>query len=401
MTSKATRAAQSGLFPVGKVAIANPPAIVATTVLFPNSAAMTPLTTEALSRSDAEIYDGFYYGGVGTPTTAALARAVAGLEGGAFAALAPSGQSATMAVLSALLKPGDHLLVVDTITYSARWYIDRRLIPAGIEVTYYDPLLDGDGIARLFRPNTRAVFMESPGSQTFEVQDVPAICAAAAAHGILTILDNTWAASLFFEPFRHGVDVALVSLSKCHAGPAGVALGALVTNSAPLYEAIRNETALLGLYVSPETCAAAATVLPSLALRVRHQEASALAVIASLAARSEVRRIMHPSRPGCPGHEIWRRDFTGANSLFSIEFGAGFSKRDVDAFADRLRLVRIGYGWGGAISLVSAFGANEFRTASRSPARGTCLRIYIGQEDPQDLVADFAAALDGMGRAGA
>ncbi|EPX65063.1 Cystathionine beta-lyase [Cystobacter fuscus DSM 2262] len=391
MTKKTTRTAQIGTFPVGRVEVPVLPAINATTVLFPDTASLAPIDPDSLRHSGRSPYENFYYGGVGTPTTEAFGQAVAGLEGGTFAALAPSGQSALVATLSALLKQGDHVLIVDTVTYTTRWYIDQCLATAGVAVTYYPP--DVSDLDPLLRPNTRVVFMESPGSMTFEVQDVAALCQTAARHGIVTVLDNTWAASRCFQPFAHGVDISVLSLTKYHAAPAGVSLGAVVTRTERLHALIKNQTALLGLHVSPDACARASLALATLDLRLNHQERTTRLVLEGLAGHPAIRALFHPSLPEAPGHAVWRRDFQGANSLLTIAFD-GLDRPTVNAMVDRLRVVRIGYGWGGSLSLATIFEANEWRTVSRSPARGTCLRIYLGLEDPLDILADLRQALD-------
>jgi len=394
MASKLTMAAQSGIFPVGQVAIPTPPPFVATTVLFPNTAALPSLTKESLTFAYAgDPYANFYYGGVDTPTSTAFAIAIATMEGGCTAVLAPSGQSATVATMSALLKQGDHLMVVDTITHTTRWYIER-LRAGGIEVTYYDPKL---GAAALddARANTRMIFMESPGALTYEVQDVPAICDVAARRKIISVLDNTWSASQFFAPFDHGVDISILSLSKYHAAPAGISLGAIVTNNRTFYEQIKNEAALLGLHVSPDACAKASNSLTSICLRLKHQEQTASIVIDGLSGRPEIKQIVHPSRTDCVGHDLWRRHFTGANSLITLEFNA-LSESQVHSIANTFRLVKIGYGWGGITSLVTIFKANEWRAVSKSANAGTCMRIYAGLEDPHDILQDIESALDAV-----
>jgi cystathionine beta-lyase len=392
MIAKATMAAQSGIFQLGQVAIPTPPALVATTVLFPNTAALPALSKESLACSDGgDAYANFYYGGVDTPNTVAYAKAIATMEGGALAVLAPSGQSATVATMSALLKPGDHAMVVDTITHTTRWYIER-LRAGGIDVTYYDPTL-GAEVLDGARGNTRVIFMESPGSLTYEVQDVPAISDAAARRKIISVLDNTWSASQFFNPFDHAVDISILSLSKYHAAPVGVSMGAVVTNNRTLYEEIKNEAALLGMHVSPEACARASTSLASICLRLKHQEEAARIVMNGLDGRPELKRLVHPSRPDCVGHHLWRRDFSGANSLVTVEFQDP-GEHQVCRLADAFKLVKIGYGWGGLTSLITIFAANEWRTVSRSPSAGTCMRIYVGLEDPHDILHDVEDALD-------
>ncbi len=245
------------------------------------------------------------------------------------------------------------------------------------------------------QPTTKAIFLESPGAFTFEVQDVRAVAQVARDFGIISILDNTWAASCFFDAFACGVDVSLLSLTKYHAGIAGISLGAIVTNRLDLYETAREEAALCGLYVSPDVCARASLAITSLEARLGHQEASTQIVLDGLIRDKRIAAVLHPSRPDHAGHAFWCRDFAGGNSLVSIAFRT-IDRAAVERLVDRFRLIRIGYGWGGAVSLVTIFEANEGRTVSRAPISGTCLRLYIGLEDPADVLADLRQALDGM-----
>lgn len=391
MTTKQTRLAQSGLFPTGKVSVTNPPAFVTTTVVFPNADVLPTVTRESLVRSSGGLYENFYYGGVDTPNTVALARMIAEIEGSSSAVLTPSGQAAIVATASALLRPGDHVTVVDTVTYTTRWYFER-LRNSGIFVDYYPPDAN-ESISDYFRDNTRLVFMESPGSFTFEVQDVPAICREAAGRGVTTVLDNTWSASMLFDPFQHGVDVSIISLTKYHAAVAGVSLGAVVLGDPELHERIKTEVAILGMHVSPDVCARASVVLPTLSLRISHQEKAIQNVLARIQSRHDIKRLYHPSLGTCVGHAIWRRDFRGANSLFSMQIEPNDSKR-MRAFVNAFKTIKIGYGWGGPTSLATAFQANEWRTASYTDANGLCLRIYVGCEDPGDVADDIEQALD-------
>lgn len=392
MVTKKTRTAQIGIFPIGSSELPTTPAINATTVLARNTASLASISAESLGRDRSSIYDNFYYGGVGTPTTLSLEMSIADLESGAFAISTPSGQSAIVAILSALFTRGDHILVVDTITFTTRWYIDQLTAKTGLDVTYYAPDAGGD-IDRHFQPSTRGILMESPGSLTFEVQDVAAICALATKRGIVSILDNTWAASTFFAPFDHGVDISVLSLTKCHVGPTGISLGCVVTQNAALHQRIRNQAALLGLWVSPDACSRAMLALPTLDLRLDRQQATTLSVLAFLAQAEGVAAVFHPSLPDAVGHEIWKRDFSGAAPMVSIAFD-GWTRADVDDFVDRFRIIKLGYGWGGALSLVTIFEANEWRSVSKSNASGACIRLYIGLEDAGDLVEDLRQAFE-------
>ena len=390
MVTKSTRTAQIGVFPIADSQLPTTPAINATTVLAADTASLASISADSLARGRPGVYDNFYYGGVGTPTTVALEQAIAELEGGEFAVATPSGQSAVVATLTALFSRGDHLLVVDTLTFTTRWYVDQLAARSGLDVSYFDP---GADIEPLFTPKTRGVLMESPGSMTFEILDVAAISAKAAARGILAILDNTWAASHFFASFDHGVDVCVLSLTKCCFGPAAVSGGCVVVRDAALHQKIRNQTALLGLWVSPDAVARGMLALPTLGLRLQKQQATIAPVLAFLAAAEGVAAVLHPSLPDAPGHALWRRDFTGANSLVSIAFD-NWPTQKVHALADAFRIIRLGYGWGGSLSLVTIFEADAWRSAGRSRASGTCLRLFLGLEDSADLVEDLRQAFD-------
>jgi cystathionine beta-lyase len=395
MVERATRVAQAGIFPIAGVKLPTTPAINATTVLVDEIESLAAIDEESLRADRGDVHQNFYYGGVGTPTTANLERAIALLEGGDQAVVTPSGQSAVVAVLSAMLKPGDHLLVVDTVTFSTRWYIDRLASRMGLEVGYYRPDIAGE-IEALFQADTRLVLMESPGSFTFEVQPVAEIAAIASRRGVVTLLDNTWAASTFFSPFDHGVDISLLSLTKCHIGPTGISMGALVTRDAGSSAAIRNEAALLGLFVSSDACAKAMAALATLELRVRRQDANARTVLESLSSLRGVKAIFHPSLPNASGHAYWKRDFSGAAPLISIaleQTSMGDLRRVVNAF----RVIKIGYGWGATISLASLFELNEWRRASQVAAAGPAIRLNIGLEDPSDICEDLLRAVRDVG----
>jgi cystathionine beta-lyase len=392
MVSKKTAISQIGIFPIGALYIPTTPAINATTLIARRSSDLSSINKNSLCETQGGVYDNLYYGGVSTPTTVNLEKTISKLEGGDFSILTPSGQSAIVAVLSAMLKEGDHFLVVDTVTYTTRWFIDQFATKTGVSVTYYEPTAS-QNIKDYFTNRTRIVFMESPGSFTYEVQAVPEICAEASRQGVLTVLDNTWAASLFFSPFIHGVDISILSLTKCHVGPSGVSLGAIVTKSQELYKDVRNQVALLGLSVSSDTCSRAMLSLPTLDLRLRQQEVSLQGVINFLRGVKGIKNVFHPSLSGASGHNLWRRDFSGSTPLFSVSFD-DWADHEVAAIIDRLRVIKIGYGWGGSLSLVSEFKANEWRRVSNSTAEGLCLRFYIGLEDSDDLIADLEQAFN-------
>ncbi|MEN2978283.1 aminotransferase class I/II-fold pyridoxal phosphate-dependent enzyme [Tistrella bauzanensis] len=394
-----TRIAQGARFPLGCVETPVPPVTEATTVLFADIDAMAPVDRDSLSRQGHDPFDGFYYGAVGTPSSGALARMVAGAGGAGHAVITPAGLSAFIAALWACVKPGQRVLVSDAVTYSLRWHLDRRAALAGIGVDYFPPGI-GAGIAGLIRPETRLVCVESPGAFTFEVEDLAPLAAAVHTAGIRLLVDDTWSAGLHCRPIDHGADLVLYSLAKLHAGIAGVSLGAVLTNDRALYEDILEETALQGMAVSADATQKASVACQTLAVRLAAQDRSIRRVMAAVSAMAPAGlRLLHPAIETHPGHAIWRRDFTGAGSLFSIVVEGG-SPADAAAIGRGLALFRPGYGWGGAVSLLSPFVAGEGRTVSCPPVDGAGLRLYVGLEDADDLAEDLCAAVEQAARAG-
>jgi cystathionine beta-lyase len=335
----------------------------------------------------------YRYGLQGTPTHWALAEALTQLEpGAAGTALYPSGLAAITAPLLALLSPADELLVPDNVYGPTRKFCDTVLKRLGIAARYYDPLVGG-AIAELIGEQTRAILIESPGSLTMEVQDVPAICAVARERGIVTLLDNTWATPLLFPAIAAGVDVTILAATKYVGGHADVMLGA-ATATADYYDRVQTATWDLGFAVSPDDAWLGSRGLRTMEVRLRQHEKSALKVAHWLKGRPEVGRVLHPALPDCPGHEYWQRDFKGSSGLFSFELkGAAAVRRD--AFVDSLELFGIGFSWGGFESL--ALPVDPHRTVTEPPAQNL-VRLHIGLEDPDDLIADLAAALDQAGR---
>jgi cystathionine beta-lyase len=333
------------------------------------------------------------YGLQGTATHWALSEALTELEpGAAGTALYSSGLAAITGALLAVLSAGDELLVVDSIYGPTRKFCDIILKRLGIGVRYYDPLI-GDEIAGLFTERTRAILLESPGSLTMEVQDVPAICAAARERGIVTLLDNTWASPLLFPALAAGVDISILALSKYVGGHSDVMLGSATAN--PEHFPHLQKTAWdLGHAVSPDDAWLGSRGLRTLAVRLKQHEENALAVAHWLKSRPEVGRVLHPAFPDCPGHEHWKRDFHGASGLFSFELKDA-DKRTRAAFIDSLTLFGIGFSWGGYESLVLP--ADPVRAVSEAPAPNL-VRLHIGLEDPEDLIADLEAAFAQAGR---
>lgn len=336
-----------------------------------------------------------YYGRHGTPTQWALAEALTEIEPGAEGtALYPSGVAAVAGTLLALLSPGDELLMVDSVYGPTRSLCDGLLKRMGIATRYYDPTIGG-GIAAMIGEHSRAVFCESPGSLTFEVQDVPAITAAARAAGVTSIIDNSWATPLLFPGLAHGCDVSILACTKYIVGHSDVMLGS-VSARGQAWRRIAAHAAQAGQHVGPDDAYLALRGLRTLGVRLRQHEASALEVARWLDARDEVGTLLHPAFASCPGHAIWARDFDGASGLFGFTLrGASAAERDgwVDALVDKgAGHFGLGYSWGGYESL--AIPVDPVRTASERRYDGALVRLHIGLEDPADLIADLARAFD-------
>lgn len=359
--------------------IVNPPLWRASTILYDNIA-------DLKARGHAT-HDKLYYGRRGTPTVWALADALTEMEPGAEGTLLyPSGVAANSAGMLALLAPGDHLLMVDSAYEPTRAFCNGMLARMGVRTTYYDPLV-GAGIADLIAPETKLIFLESPGSLTFEVQDIPAITAAAHQRGVLTMLDNTWATPLLFPALAHGVDVAMMSLTKYVGGHSDAMMGSLTATRA-VWPKLRSAAYQLGQAVSPDDCAAVLRGLRTLDVRMARHQASALAVAEWLAARPEVGRVLHPALSGDPGHAIWARDFTGASGLFGFTL-KGADEAGRTRFIEALDHFGIGFSWGGYESLVVPSNPADIRTATVWSDPDPLLRLSIGLEDPADLIADL------------
>ncbi len=359
--------------------IVSPPVFHASTVLFDSMAAM-----EAAAKDP---FDSFFYGRLGTPTTFAFEQAMAAAEGGFRSVATASGLAAIAAVFTAFASAGDHVLVVDTIYDPARRYCNRILSRMGVEVEYYDPMI-GAGIAELLRKNTKLVYLESPGSQTFEVQDVPAIAAAAQAAGAVVALDNTWASPFFFKPFAAGVDVAIQSATKYVVGHSDAMLGVVTTTEAT-FQAVRTTAQDLGACAGSDECFLGLRGLRTLALRMARHYENGLALARWLEARPEVARVLHPAMPDHPGHLHWKRDFQGASGLFGVVLHP-CSATAVTALVDSLELFGIGFSWGGFESLVLPTHPERARSATAWNPGGPTLRFHAGHEDIDDLTRDLA-----------
>src|SRR5579875_1373266 len=355
-----TLLAHLGRHPEAHHGAVNPPVYHASTILSANMAEW-----EA-KRDPSKRFDVVRYGLLGTPTTFALEEALAPLQ--------------------ACLKSGDHLLMVDSCYGPARHFCDAVLSRYGIETSYYDPLIGGD-IARLIRPNTRVVYTESPGSLTFEVQDIPAIAEAAHARGVKVLMDNTWASPLLFPSFARGVDVSIQAATKYIVGHSDVMLGAVITTE-EMYLPVRTMAADLGHCAGPDDAYLALRGLRTLSVRLERHQRNALTVARWLQQRPEVSRVLYPALPEDPGHALWKRDFLGASGLFGVILKPA-PQQAVHAMIDALELFGIGASWGGFESLIQPTNPARLRSATRWQAEGPSLRLHIGLEDPQDLIADL------------
>lgn len=366
----------------GARGVVNPPVWRASTILF-----------DSLAELDASIRrpdDGLNYGRRGTPTQWALAQALTDLDAGAAGTkLYPSGVAALAAALMTVVSAGDHLLVTDSAYDPTRLFCDRVLKRYGVETSYYDPLIAG-GIAGLIRPNTKAILLESPGSLTFEVQDLPAIVAVAQARGIATVLDNTWATPLLLPAMALGIDLSMQAVTKYVGGHSDLMMG-VVTAAPAWWDRLKETTYRLGQHAAPDDCALALRGLRTLGLRLARHGENGLAVAHWLQGHPAVERVIHPALPGDTGHTLWQRDFKGASGLFAFTLKQG-SRADTGALIDNLAHFGIGFSWGGFESLILPVEPNRVRTATHFEG-GALVRLHIGLEDPADLIADLDAGL--------
>lgn len=336
---------------------------------------------------------GYSYGLYGTPTTLELAERIRDLEGALHTFLVPGGQAAIALVYLAVCRAGSHALVPHSV-YGPNKEMSAGLLKRfGIEVEAYDPLI-GAGIAAKIRGDTALVWTESPGSVTMEVQDVPAICEAAHANGVAVALDNTYAAGVLFDAFAHNVDISIQALTKYVGGHSDLLLGAVSVREAKFRDLVGDTFKQVGMGVSPDDCSLALRGLATLGLRLKHLEGAALSVAHWLAEQPAIAAVYHPALPSCPGHETWKRDFTGSASVFSILFAERFTAAQVAAFVDALKLFKIGMSWGGVTSLALVY-PNLDRPTDYG---GRLVRLNVGLEEPEDLISDLAGAMRAMGR---
>jgi cysteine-S-conjugate beta-lyase len=363
----------------------NTPIVRGSTVLYPDA--------ETLETRNVE----FTYGRPSNPTTRALETALAKLEGGHRTFLAPSGLGAITTTLLTFGEAGGHILVPDSVYQPVRRFSARVLKRMGVEVEYYDPLI-GAGIAALLRRNTKFVLTESPGSQTFDIQDIPAICRAVREVGVPVAIDNTWGTPLYFRAFDHGVNISIQSATKYIVGHADALLGAITCDEATAQPVALTQEAL-GVCANSDDCFLALRGLRTLSVRLERHWRSGLAIAGWLQGRPEVARVLHPALPGAPGYELWKRDFKGAAGLFSIILKP-HPKKAVQRMLNALRIFGMGYSWGGFESLVVPFDCTAARTATVWKPEGPTLRLHIGLEDVEDLKQDLERGFAALAAAG-
>ncbi|MDO6427802.1 cystathionine beta-lyase [Thalassotalea sp. 1_MG-2023] len=359
--------------------VVNPPVERASTVVFDS---VKQMKQAAANRGNQTLF----YGRRGTSTAFAFQDAMVELEGGAGCALYPSGTAAITNAILAFVSAGDHILMVDTTYEPTRDFCENVLAKFGVETTYYDPLI-GAGIEALIKENTRLIFLESPGSITMEVQDVPSIAKVAHQHDCIVMLDNTWSAGIFFDPFAHGVDISIQAATKYIVGHSDVMLGTAVA-SEKYWPQLRENSYLMGQCTSPDDLYLALRGIRTLGVRLKQHQENALKVAHWLAAREEVDTVLHPCFESCPGHEIFKRDFTGSNGLFSFVLNIG-DMAAMNEFLDGMQHFKMGFSWGGFESLILANNVERLRTATKVAYQKPIIRVHIGLEDPDDLIEDL------------
>lgn len=380
----------AGRDPASNHGVVNPPVYHASTIIFPSVAAQE----EAAKHP----YDRIGYGRGGTPTQRALEETMAQIEGGYRCVAVQSGLAAISGAVLGFVAAGDHVLMTDSAYGPARRLCNLMLKKFGVETTYFDPMIGRD-IESLMRPNTKLVYVEAPGSLTFEVQDIPAIAEVAHKAGAVVITDNTWATAMYYKPFEMGADVSVHAGTKYVVGHSDAMLGLIDCATKEMFETVKSTTQLLGYHAAPDDSYLGLRGLRTLAVRLRRHEQSALEIARWLKTRPEVAQMLHPAFADCPGHDIFKRDFTGSSGLFAFTLKPGYSKAAVDAMLDGMKLFGIGYSWGGFESLMIRAKPDIFRTAVPWPADQTVIRVHIGLDDVEDLKADLAAGLDRMNHA--
>lgn len=382
-----THFAQVGIFPVGKIHSLQTPPMDCTTYVTKSLDSLMPINADSLQSSSDSPLEGLYYGGIDTPTTRKAAQQIALMEKGDYAVLTPSGQSALHLLLFALTRPGDHILVGDTVIYTTRWlleYFEQK----GVEIEYFEPC-QAHGLGERLRNRTRLVIWETPGSYTYELIDSAAIIEICKNHPTLTVVDNTWSASTFSFPLEINADLCILSLSKSHAAVEGISLGALVTRKPEIFKVLKQASALVGNHVSSYACAAALRSMSTLGARLQTQQMSTVAVIQYLEMQPEVIRILHPSLQQSES-ELVKYSIKGNNSLVTVQLA--YTKPALLRKLSQLDVIKIGYGWGGTVSLVTPIDIENNLSAARMNITDACIRIYIGLEHPNDLIEDLQHA---------
>jgi cystathionine beta-lyase len=381
-----TMIGQAGRDPAKNFGVVNPPVYHASTIVFPTLDVLLETRRDRASGA----YEGITYGREGTPTTRSFEEAITALEGGYRAVTFPCGLGAIASSLMAFLKAGDHLLMPDQLYGPARAFCDDVLIKFGVEVTYYDGRIGAD-IATLMKKNTTVVYLESPGSLTFEMQDVGAIAGAARKQGAFVLMDNTWASPIFFNPLQHGVDVSIHAATKYISGHSDLMLGVAVCNERSFLP-VRKISSTAGYCAGPDDVYMALRGLRTLGVRMRQHQESALVIARWLQKRPEVERVMYPALPDDPGYEIWKRDYHGASALFGFTLKP-ISDKALAAFLDHMELIKLGYSWGGFESLMVPTYPATLRSSTAWQASGPSIRIHIGLEDTGDLITDLENGL--------
>jgi len=386
-TKRDTKLVHAGSHPEKNHGIVNPPVYHASTVSYPS--------LKEFEEKRKDPINNFLYGRHGTPTARDFEEAVAALEGGDRTVAVGAGLAAISVAMLAFVGTGDHVLVCDSAYGPTRRLCEEFLKRFGVETTYYDPMI-GSGIAELVRPNTKTIYVESPGSHTFEIQDIPAIADTVHRHGVKVVMDNTWSAGYYFQPFDHGVDVSVQAATKYYVAHSDAMLGSITFKEADT-DTIIDAARVLGNNAAPDDAYLGLRGMRTLSARMaRHQE-TGLKLADWFKGLPEVDRVLHPALPDCPGHEIWKRDFTGSSGLFSVVF-KNCSPAGMAALVDGLELFALGGSWGGYESLVLP--TNAIRTATEWQDNGRCIRFHAGLEDPDDLMEDLAAGVKRLTAAG-
>ncbi|MFT8781609.1 cystathionine beta-lyase [Acetobacter syzygii] len=366
----------------------NPPLERGSTVLFPS--------LESMARKGQERYNhASIYGAMGSPTQHELEKLIAHIEGGKDCQIVSSGLAACTTPLLAFLKAGDHCLLTDSVYGPTRRFAENMLQRFGVEISYFPPCASMAEVEEYVRPNTRIIFTESPGSHTFEVQDIPMLADVAHRHGALLFLDNTWGFGIF-APFEHGVDVSIQALTKYPSGHSDVIAGAVTVADQASWRILRDASIQLGQVAGPDECWLTLRGLRTMGVRLAHQARSALQIANWLQDRPEVARVLHPALPDCPGHALWKRDFTGAGSLFGVVLNATYTQQNMERMINAMRLFGIGASWGGYESLVLPTTGGITRDFGEEQPNDPAFRLQIGLENVQDLIADLEQAFNAL-----